>query len=578
MACTPEQVVAPTGAGSLGSNTRLPSVNTLTWTTLAAPSTNYSTGAGVSDGSLIYIAGGSGYPRGLGIYNTLADTFGVGADMPVGEDRLFAGAAVLNGQLHVVGGFFNGWLATHLVYSPVTDSWSSAAPLPVNNNAMALQDVSGKLYAIGGGDQLGQFNTVFTYDPATDTWAPGAGMPTPRATPVSGVIAGLIYVAGGVDDAFNPVAALEAYNPVTDNWTVLAPMPQPRGYAGGGVINGQLCVAGGGRLYTPQYDDTFCYDPTTNSWSTGPNLPYALANPAMASDGTALYLFDSGTLRLSGTVTGGNHAPVAVVGLPLAGDEGALIGFSGAGSSDPDGDPLTYDWDFGDGTTGTGATPSHAYADNGSYTVTLTVSDGQLTNTASTSAVISNVAPTATFTNPAGTIPVPEGSAFALSLVNVIDPSSADITAGFTYAFNCGSGFGAFGSPASISCPTVDNGPRAVGAMVKDKDGATTSYTGTARVANVAPTVTIVRTTPSPAPRNSVVKINLTFSDPGTIDNPWTIVVNWGNGTTTSTTTTQGTFQRQRTYATPKTYTIKVTVKDKNGAVGTSNSVTVKIQ
>jgi PKD repeat protein len=56
------------------------------------------------------------------------------------------------------------------------------------------------------------------------------------------------------------------------------------------------------------------------------------------------------------------------------------------------------------------------------------------------------------------------------------------------------------------------------------------------------------------------------------------MTVNWGNGSTTSTSATQGTFQRQRTYTATGTYTIKATVKDKNGAVGTSNSLTVKIQ
>src|SRR6267143_550230 len=92
-----------------------------------------------------------------------------------------------------------------------------------------------------------------------------------------------------------------------------------------------------------------------------------------------------------------NHAPTANAAGPYSGNEGAAIRFEGGASSDPDGDQLTYEWDFGDGTPhGTGANPSHIYADNrtGGYAVTLTVGDGRgLVATASATANIDNVAP-----------------------------------------------------------------------------------------------------------------------------------------------------------------------------------------
>ncbi|MFN8572341.1 MAG: PKD domain-containing protein [Gemmatimonadaceae bacterium] len=82
--------------------------------------------------------------------------------------------------------------------------------------------------------------------------------------------------------------------------------------------------------------------------------------------------------------------------------------------------PLSYDWNFGDGSPhGSGGSPSHTYADNGSYNVTVTVSDGSLTASSSASAVISNVAPTATFNAPSA---VTAGFQFNLSLTNAADP------------------------------------------------------------------------------------------------------------------------------------------------------------
>jgi serine protease len=89
------------------------------------------------------------------------------------------------------------------------------------------------------------------------------------------------------------------------------------------------------------------------------------------------------------TYSGGpiNHPPVADVGGPYSAIVGSSIAFNGSGSYDPDGDPLTYNWDFGDGSTGNGESPTHTYAEVGVYNVTLTVNDGNLDSDPSTTTV-----------------------------------------------------------------------------------------------------------------------------------------------------------------------------------------------
>jgi PKD repeat protein len=55
---------------------------------------------------------------------------------------------------------------------------------------------------------------------------------------------------------------------------------------------------------------------------------------------------------------------------------GLSCSFDGTGSSDPEGPIVSYQWNFGDTTTGLGGQTTHAYAQSGTYTVTLTVTDG----------------------------------------------------------------------------------------------------------------------------------------------------------------------------------------------------------
>ncbi len=75
------------------------------------------------------------------------------------------------------------------------------------------------------------------------------------------------------------------------------------------------------------------------------------------------------------SVTKPNQLPTANAGGPYSIMTATPLQFSAAASSDTDGSISTYAWNFGDGQSGTGVSPLHAYASSGVYTVTLTVTD-----------------------------------------------------------------------------------------------------------------------------------------------------------------------------------------------------------
>ncbi len=69
-----------------------------------------------------------------------------------------------------------------------------------------------------------------------------------------------------------------------------------------------------------------------------------------------------------------NQAPVAEFSAPMT---DLTVAADGSASTDPDGTISSYNWDFGDGASDTGATATHTYAAAGTYSVTLTVTDNE---------------------------------------------------------------------------------------------------------------------------------------------------------------------------------------------------------
>ncbi|WP_426503705.1 PA14 domain-containing protein [Dactylosporangium sp. McL0621] len=100
----------------------------------------------------------------------------------------------------------------------------------------------------------------------------------------------------------------------------------------------------------------------------------------VAPDGSLYYItyFPGQLYRVSYSPAG--NAPAVHASADTTGGPAPLtVHYSSAGTSDPDGDDLTYTWNFGDGSISTAPNPTKVYPDIGVYPATLTVSDGSST-------------------------------------------------------------------------------------------------------------------------------------------------------------------------------------------------------
>jgi glucose/arabinose dehydrogenase len=188
-------------------------------------------------------------------------------------------------------------------------------------------------------------------------------------------------------------------------------------YAGGaypGSYNGALffgdhsrnCIwamlPGGNGLPSASNLRTFVVDPNSH--------PVDLeADPA---SGDLFYAnFDGGQIRRI-QYLGANNPPTAVATAnPTNGPAPLTVQFNGSGSSDPDGDPLTYSWDLnGDGTYGdsTAVNPSFTYSTAGTYAATLRVTDSHAASTVSAPVTITvgsgNTPPTPVIDSPSSSL------------------------------------------------------------------------------------------------------------------------------------------------------------------------------
>lgn len=332
-------------------------------------------------------------------------------------------------------------LNTVEIFDPVAGTWSSAANMNAargSHTATLLGNgrvlVAGGLGATvgGAGGSSGALNSSEIYDPAANTWTPAGNLALDRYLHTASLLSnGNVLVVGGTVKAGSATTSAELFDPLAGTWRQAAPLTGARTQHSATVMsNGVVLVAGGVVSGTSYLNTTELYDPAQNVWNAGANLSVSRAShtatllgsgKVLVTGGTngallkSAEMFDpaAGTWSSAGTLligrsehtatvmpngkvffTGGaadngvteiydsstNQAPGINSGPTAAPNPTGIntpIAFSVI-ASDQDNDPLTFSWDFGDGTTETSAAnTTHTYTASGPFTVKVSVSDGK---------------------------------------------------------------------------------------------------------------------------------------------------------------------------------------------------------
>lgn len=220
---------------------------------------------------------------------------------------------------------------------------------------------------------------------AQGTWETKASMPTARIALAGAQVDGVVYAIGGYNGS--RLATVEAYDPATNTWSSKAPMPTARSNLVAAAVNGSVYAVGGANGSGLATNEAF--------------TPEAPNQPPIANAGA------------DQTVDATSPA-------------GALVMLNGTGSSDPDGDTLTFSWTgpFG---TAVGATPT-VLLPVGMHIISLTVTDPSSATSLDTVAVTVR-SPTEMTSNLTTTVTVLDFQQGVNLLNNVINQIDAGNTA-----------------------------------------------------------------------------------------------------------------------------------------------------
>ena len=277
------------------------------------------------------------------------------------------------------------------------------------------------------------------------------------------------------------------------------------------------------------------------------------------------------------TATIANRPPVANAGGPYSGVTETAIQFNAGGSSDPDGTITSYQWNFGDSTTGTGVAPTHIYTLAGTHPVTLVVTDNSGATASSLAPV--NVTVANTNVSPSVSISSPTHGAVVTAGANVAIAASASDTDGTISKVEFFQGSTKLGedltTPYNFTWTNPPIGTHSLTARATDNLGATTSTSVNLTVSgNSSPSVSILH--PSNDATLSVPATVLILAGASDVDGSIS-KVEFFQGNTKLGETLTSPYQFIWYSAPVGTYSLTVRATDNLGATKTSSAISLVI-
>ncbi|MBI1898095.1 MAG: hypothetical protein HYS04_16415 [Acidobacteria bacterium] len=214
----------------------------------------------------------------LSVYDPLIDSWSDAAPLPIDPGADHCNFAAANGRLYLLGAirigtsFIDG---NTYEYTPSTNRWEPVARMIVGRGASGVAVIGSKIYVAGGLAAGGTTAAFEVFDTATRRWSALPEMPTARDHLTAQAIAGKFYAIAG-RNAGGDLNATEEFDAATNTWSRRAPIPTARGGLASGTIHGRIQVFGGeGNSGTPSrtFRQNEEYDPASNTWRSLAPMP-----------------------------------------------------------------------------------------------------------------------------------------------------------------------------------------------------------------------------------------------------------------------------------------------------------------